>query len=135
MLCMVATMSRAVFCRSRRHESQRKKIMAPNPQSRLKGARPTLEKPWNVHVSLLQKDGARWVKVRVKSEKQTNLHLEAELLLQGTSAHMRLTTMVLAGSLAERLCSEYGDRLNPDEVAKLAGEAYADCLRSADLLN
>lgn len=48
---------------------------------------------------------------------------------------MKVVVAILAGSMAERLCSEYGDGLDPDEVAKLAGEAWSDCLRASELRN
>tara|TARA_R110000868_G_scaffold148839_6_gene371077 strand:- start:1090 stop:1203 length:114 start_codon:yes stop_codon:yes gene_type:complete len=30
--------------------------------------------------------------------------------------------------MAEKLCSDYSDNLDPDEVAKLAGAAFKECM-------
>jgi hypothetical protein len=33
----------------------------------------------------------------------------------------------LAGGIAETLCADYGDQVEPSEIANLAVECYMDC--------
>jgi hypothetical protein len=46
---------------------------------------------------------------------------------KGTDRTMRRLCGIAAGAMAEKLCEEYNDQLDPDEVAKLGSEAYQDC--------
>lgn len=45
-----------------------------------------------------------------------------------STARTRLQVEVLAGALAEMLCEQYGDMLDPDEVARGAGQVFQDTM-------
>lgn len=50
-----------------------------------------------------------------------------EIERKGTDKMMRRLCGIAAGAMAEKLCDDYSDNLDPDEVAKLAGTAYQEC--------
>lgn len=46
---------------------------------------------------------------------------------KGTDSMMRRLCAVAGGAMAEKLCDDYRDKLDPDEVAGLASQAYQEC--------
>jgi ribosomal protein L1 len=96
---------------------------------RLKGPQNSkAEMPCNVLVTLMAENGARWARVRVYSRKKPDLHLSSDVTMLSTTAATRRVCMITAGAMAEKLCSDYSDNLDTDEVAKLAGAAFKECM-------
>lgn len=79
-------------------------------------------------VSLKQEDnGDRYWDVRVLSNRKKSIW--GTLRVPCTSSHLERTIAAAAGSIAEQQNEMYRDRHNPDYCAKLAVEAYHDCLK------
>jgi len=72
------------------------------------------------------------VKVEVHSRIKPDLHRVGELPLVGGEQRMALHVAATAGALAEGLCEDYGDTLDPSEISKLAEEAFRECLARAN---
>ena len=84
-------------------------------------------RPCNVHVILKKENGEQLAEVRVHSLRKPDLHLMMTIERKGTDKTMRRLCGISAGAMAEKLCDDYNDNLDPDEVAKLAGLAYQEC--------
>jgi hypothetical protein len=47
--------------------------------------------------------------------------------MQGSTTEITRKVGWLAGGIAETLCEDYGDSVEPSEVSRLAVECYEDC--------
>ncbi len=86
--------------------------------------------PCRVNVRLMQhpKPGLQWATVRVHSRRKPDMLREGNVRVSGTVADMCRKVGWLAGGIAESLCEDYGDAIEPSEVAGLASECYRECL-------
>jgi len=85
-----------------------------------------------VHVALLQDTDTkeRVFRVRVTSRKRVGLRASNDIPANSDRLEYRIA--VAAAACAEHQNEKYGDRHNPDYVAKLAVEAYRDCLKQLE---
>lgn len=67
------------------------------------------------------------VEVQVHSRIKPDLHRVGEIPLDGTMDRMSRQAAVLGGAIAEGMCSDYEDTLDPSEIAKLSAEAFREC--------
>lgn len=83
---------------------------------------------------LLQTQRAKeghYVVVSVMSQVKPGLEKNGSMRFDaGNATEMRKKVNTLAGALAEMLCEEHGDRIDPSEVAKAANEAWDDLLKA-----
>ena len=90
--------------------------------------------PTRVRVRLVQDTETleKSVEVEVHSRIKPDLHRVGRIPLehgeQRTARHVGAT----AGSIAEDLCRDYGDTLDPSEIAGLAMEAFRECMAKAN---
>lgn len=70
-----------------------------------------------------RKNGSRYYIVAVRSEKNPVLK-KLGMLEHGMYSNERGALGILAGALAEQLCAEYADTLNPSDAARAAERAY-----------
>ena len=84
--------------------------------------------PCRVNVRLMQnQDGVQWANVQVHSRRKPDLCRQGNVRLSGTTTEMCQKVGWLAGGIAETLCADYGDQVEPSEIANLAVECYMDC--------
>lgn len=76
-------------------------------------------------------DLSRFFDVRVKSNVRPLIW--GTLEVDVNAARIEHTIACAAGAIAEQQNENYGDVHNPDYCAKLAVEAYHDCLRKIEL--
>ena len=86
--------------------------------------------PCRVNVRLMQnpKTKVQWANVRVHSRRKPDMLREGNVELRGSLSEMCKKVGWLAGGIAETLCEDYGDVIEPSEVAGLASECYRECL-------
>lgn len=70
--------------------------------------------------------------MEVHSRIKPDLHRLGKVDLEGTEQRMARYVGATAGSIAEDLCSDYGDTLDPREIADLAMEAFRECMAKTD---
>lgn len=66
-----------------------------------------------------------WVLVQVFSVVKPNVRREGVIDLP--RKRLERDVMTLAGAIAEELCGQYGDVLDPDEIAHLSREGLRQC--------
>lgn len=76
-------------------------------------------------------DLSRFFDVRVKSNIRPLIWGTIEVDVNASRIEKLIAAA--AGAIAEQQNEDYGDRHNPDYCAKLAVEAYHDCLRKIEL--
>ena len=67
-----------------------------------------------------------WVLIKVFSVVKPDVHREGVINLPSRK-NLDRKVAVLAGAIAEELCEQYGDPLDPGVIANLAVSAYHDC--------
>ena len=76
-----------------------------------------------------------YVVVSVMSQVKPGLEKNATMRYDaGNATDMRRRVNIAAGGLAEMLCEQYGDHIDPSEVAKAANEAWDDLLQELQRL-
>ena len=85
--------------------------------------------PCRVKVRLFQnpKTGVQWANVRVHSGRKPDLCREGNIQMRESSQEMERRVGWLAGGIAETLCEDYGDSVEPSEISRLAVECYGAC--------
>lgn len=68
------------------------------------------------------------MEVEVHSRIKPDLHRVGRIRLDHGEQRMARYVGATAGSIAEDLCSDYGDTLDPGEIAGLAMEAFRECM-------
>lgn len=87
-----------------------------------------------VTVRLMQTPGGeRVVRVQVRSRTRPSSLMSGLLKAGelGTAAEARKTVETLGGALAERLIDVFGDTVDPDEMARLAGRGWDELVEEA----
>lgn len=91
--------------------------------------------PLTGRITPATRQAGHYVVVSVYSLIKPGVIKQGELPLnQHNAAGMRKQVNLMGGLLAELLCEEYGDKLDPDECARAASEAWTDTMSAANRL-
>ena len=84
--------------------------------------------PCRVNVRLFKnpQTGVQWANVRVHSGRKPDLCREGNVQIQGSTTEITRKVGWLAGGIAETLCEDYGDSVEPSEISRLAVECYEE---------
>ena len=77
-------------------------------------------------VSLSLKKGKKEVFIEICVYSVVKIGVKLRTFLSVKAERLEYTVMVAAAAQAEQLCDQYGDRLDPEEVARQAKDAYRE---------
>lgn len=80
-------------------------------------------------VSISLKKGEKYYFIEISVYSVVKIGVRLRTFLDVRAERLEYTIMVAAAAQAEQLCEQYGDRLDPEEVARQAKDAYRE-LRS-----
>ena len=90
-----------------------------------------MDKSDTVEVCLMKNKGKTFVKVRVRSKVKTGLISQDQMEYTDVKT-MEYRVQAMGGALAEYQAEQFGDSHNPDEIAKLAREAFNEMMQELE---